>query len=295
MDPHDDDHDRGLAFDLSTMQQRRLAMPVTAALDRRGLLKLLGGFGLLALAGCGADRATGTSNSSAAPSSSAAGAASTAAAAAQTSGGSCTTIPEETEGPFPGDGSNGPDVLTQSGIVRSDITSSFGSSTTKATGVPLTIILSVQEQAAGCAPYKGAAVYIWHCDMAGRYSLYGQGVTHENYLRGVQEAGADGTVTFKSIYPAAYSGRWPHIHFEVFDTLAKATAAGSKLRTSQIALPEAPSRLVYATPGYEQSITNMARTSLARDMVFSDGASSQTPTWSGDAASGLTIKLNVPV
>ena len=41
-------------------------------------------------------------------------------------------LPEETAGPYPGDGSNGANVLTESGVVRSDITSSFGSSTTKA-------------------------------------------------------------------------------------------------------------------------------------------------------------------
>ncbi len=41
-------------------------------------------------------------------------------------------LPEETAGPYPGDGSNGANVLTESGIVRSDITSSFGSSTTRA-------------------------------------------------------------------------------------------------------------------------------------------------------------------
>jgi hypothetical protein len=35
-------------------------------------------------------------------------------------------IPDETAGPFPGDGSNGPDVLGESGIVRDDIRSSFG-------------------------------------------------------------------------------------------------------------------------------------------------------------------------
>ena len=34
-------------------------------------------------------------------------------------------IPEETAGPFPGDGSNGPDVLTESGVVRSDITTTL--------------------------------------------------------------------------------------------------------------------------------------------------------------------------
>ena len=54
---------------------------------------------------------------------------------------SCEVIPEETAGPFPGDGSNGPDVLSQSGVVRKDIRSSFGSSTTVAEGVPLTIQL----------------------------------------------------------------------------------------------------------------------------------------------------------
>ena len=31
-------------------------------------------------------------------------------------------IPEETSGPYPGDGSNGANVLTESGIVRRDIT-----------------------------------------------------------------------------------------------------------------------------------------------------------------------------
>ena len=48
----------------------------------------------------------------------------------------CTTIPEETAGPYPGDGSNGPDVLTQDGVVRADIRSSFGGATGTASGVP---------------------------------------------------------------------------------------------------------------------------------------------------------------
>lgn len=39
----------------------------------------------------------------------------------------CSLIPTETGGPFPGDGTNGPNVLTQSGSVRSDIRASFGS------------------------------------------------------------------------------------------------------------------------------------------------------------------------
>lgn len=58
---------------------------------------------------------------------------------------------------------------------------------------------------------KGAGVYLWHCDRDGNYSLYSQAAANENYLRGAQEADAGGTVTFQSIFPACYSGRWPHI------------------------------------------------------------------------------------
>lgn len=55
-----------------------------------------------------------------------------------TASGSTTTgaIPEETAGPYPGDGTDGPNVLTESGVVRSDIRSSFGSLTGTAQGVP---------------------------------------------------------------------------------------------------------------------------------------------------------------
>ena len=131
--------------------------------------------------------------------------------------------------------------------------------------------------------------------MRGLYSLYSSGVTDQNYLRGVQEAGADGKVSFKSIFPAAYSGRWPHIHFEVYPSLTEATAAGSKLVTSQIALPKDACDLVYATAGYEQSVQNMAQTSLDTDNVFSDGYSTQLGTASGSVAEGMTVKLNVGV
>jgi protocatechuate 3,4-dioxygenase beta subunit len=206
-------------------------------------------------------------------------------------------IPEETAGPFPGDGSNGVNVLTESGIVRSDLTRSFGTGSAVAAGVPLTIALTVLDVAGSGTgqPLAGAAVYLWHCDQQGRYSLYSQGVEQENYLRGVQVADAAGKVTFTSIYPAAYDGRWPHIHFEVYATLERATTASDKLRTSQLALPEDANATVYATSGYEQSVRNMANTSLERDMVFSDGYSLQLGTVTGDVSSGLTVTLSVPV
>ena len=121
--------------------------------------------------------------------------------------------------------------------MRSDIRSSIGSASGTAEGVPLTFELTVTDTAAGCAPLAGAAVYLWHCDREGGYSMYSEGVEDENYLRGVQETDADGKLTFTSIFPACYSGRWPHVHFEVYASVADATGGGEPIATSQLALP----------------------------------------------------------
>jgi protocatechuate 3,4-dioxygenase beta subunit len=208
---------------------------------------------------------------------------------------SCEIIPEETAGPFPGDGSNGPDVLSQTGVVRKDIRSSFGSSTTVAQGIPLGISLAIQD-GVDCAPLAGAAVYVWHCDRDGNYSLYSEAAANENYLRGVQAAGDDGVVTFDSIFPAAYQGRWPHIHFEVYPSLETATDEANKIATSQIALPKDTCDAVYATSGYEQSVRNMQSLSLETDMVFADdGGVHQLGTVTGDVSSGYSVSLTVPV
>jgi protocatechuate 3,4-dioxygenase beta subunit len=204
-------------------------------------------------------------------------------------------IPTETAGPFPGDGTNGPNVLTQSGVVRSDIRSSIGTGKGVATGVPLTIKLNVVDTKNGCKALAGAAVYLWHCDINGNYSMYSQGVTGENYLRGVQATDANGSVTFTSIFPAAYSGRWPHIHFEVFPSLASATNGQNKTAVSQLALPEDVCKAVFATSGYSQSLTNLAQTPLTRDNVFSDGVSLQTPTVTGSTSAGYVATLLVAV
>ena len=290
---HDEleDHDKGLSHDLPALVSRRRA------------LGILGGLGLAAsVAACSSDDAT-TSGPSSGTSSSAAAPPGGGPPAGGPGGGGSTVavgegeIPEETAGPYPGDGSNGVNVLTESGIVRSDITPSFGSSTTVAEGVPLTVRLRVLDVSDGgsAGGLAGAAVYLWHCDREGRYSLYSDGVTNENYLRGVQEADGDGYVTFTSIYPAAYSGRWPHIHFEVYPSIDDATSANNKLRTTQLALPEDVSRRVYATDGYHASVANLAQTSLQTDMVFSDGYSLQMGKVTGSVGSGLTATLNVPV
>lgn len=270
------DHDAGLSLDLPTMITRRRALGLAA----------VGGLTTI-LAACGSG--DGGAATSASPSS----AATTASTA--TGDASVAEVPEETAGPYPADGSNGVNVLTESGIVRSDITRSFGTGSAVAEGVPLTIAMTVLDVQAGGTPVGGAAVYAWHCDREGRYSLYDGSLVDENYLRGVQETDDSGSVTFTSIFPACYAGRWPHIHFEVYPSLAEATAAGSKLVTSQIALPEDACTAVYATSGYEQSVSNLSQVSLATDMVFADGYSTQLGTVTGSAGSGMTVALNVGV
>lgn len=91
-----------------------------------------------------------------------------------------------------------------------------------------------------------------------------------NYLRGVQEVDASGTATSTSTLPGGYSGRWPHLHFEVYGALDAAVASGPIVKTSQIALPKEAGDSVYATDGYETSARNLEGTSLSGDTVFGD-------------------------
>ena len=179
-------------------------------------------------------------------------------------------------------------------MVRGDIRASFGGLVGTAAGIPLTVRLNVVA-ADTCTPLAGAAVYLWHCDRGGLYSLYSAGATNQNYLRGVQAAGANGEVSFTTIFPACYSGRWPHIHFEVYSSLAAATSVGNKTATSQLALPESACDAVYATAGYGASVSNLASVSLASDGIFRDGSSHQLATISGDVTAGFLATLTIPV
>ena len=266
--PTEDLEDQGLGFDVQTV------------LNRRSVLRGVGlgalGLGLVA---CGGTDSGGGGSTSGTNTSTASG-----------------EIPDETAGPFPGDGSNGPDVLEESGIVRRDIRSSFGDATGTAAGVPMTLELALSDLADGGSAFTGVAVYVWHCDRDGRYSLYSEGVEDQNYLRGAQIADDDGIVRFKSIFPACYAGRWPHIHFEVYPDQESITDSTNAIATSQVALPKATCEKVYATTGYEQSVANLSDLSLSTDNVFSDDlGASQLATVTGDVDSGYTAKLAVRV
>jgi protocatechuate 3,4-dioxygenase beta subunit len=273
------EEDLGLVHDIRTLVNRRAALGLFGGIATASLLAACA-----PVTSASTATATVTATPSAAPSATAADAA---VATAE--------VPDETAGPYPADNSNGINVLDDSGIVRSDIRSSFGSSTTTAEGVPLTIKLTVRDAATGSI-VEGAAVYLWHCNRDGDYSLYSSGLEHENFLRGVQQVDSTGTVTFTSIFPGAYSGRWPHIHFEVYSDVATAVAAGPIVKTSQIALPKEACDLVYATSGYGQSVRTLQQSSLASDNVFGDdGGIHQIATMSGSVAAGYTAALTIGV
>lgn len=252
-----DTHDHGLSHDLQAL--------ITRTTDRRQVLRWL------TIAG-------------AAPFSYAAGV--------------CSIIPQETGGPYPGDGTNSVNgslvnVLALSGIIRSDIRSSFAGASGVAAGIPLTIKLNLVN--ASCDPLVGYAIYLWHCDRDGNYSLYSNGVTGQNYLRGVQETDSNGQVTFTSIFPACYSGRIPHVHLEIYPSLAKATNAANAVKTTQFTFPMDTLNEAYATSGYSQSVTNLSRISYATDNVFSDGTSLQMTSVTGSPSAGYTATLQIAI
>jgi protocatechuate 3,4-dioxygenase beta subunit len=277
MEQHD--HDHSLAEDIQTMLDMTLSR-------RQTLHWMFVSAAALPLAACGGGGDAGGSIAGTTP--------------ASGSSASCAVIPEETGGPYPADGTNSSaggvaNALILAGIVRPDIRASIAGATGVAAGVPLTIKLQLVNVKSGCASLAGATVYLWHCDREGRYSMYTSGVTLENYLRGVQEADAGGMVTFTTIFPGCYAGRMPHVHFEVYPSLAKSTSAANRIKTSQFGFPAPMLAEAYAATGYTASVRNLANISYATDNVFSDGTSLQIASVTGSASLGYVATLTVGV
>lgn len=64
---------------------------------------------------------------------------------------------------------------------------------------------------------RGATVEIWQCDPDGRYHHPGDGGRADPGFQGFGRVsvGADGSYRFRTLRPAPYSGRTPHIHLKV--------------------------------------------------------------------------------
>jgi protocatechuate 3,4-dioxygenase beta subunit len=302
---HEHAHDMGLPHDLQMLAQQKMAQEI----GRRRTLGLLFSAGTAAIVSACGGGSSGTSSASSTTSSTST---STSTSSSSTSGSSssstssssatCIADPSETNGPYPADGSNSRNgtvvnVLDDSGIARTDIRSSFGTSTATATGIYTTLTITLVNVNGSCAPLAGYAIYIWHCTVAGQYSLYD--LPAENYLRGVGVTDANGQVTFTTIFPGCYSGRYPHIHFEVYPTLAQASIYTNRLLTSQFAMPSAACSTVYTTTAYASSRTNFASTTTANDNVFGDNTAAQitamTPVMTGDITNGFTGTVTVGI
>ena len=258
--PHDtDDHDLGFAHDLPRL------------IGRRGMLGLLGGVGLTMVT--------------------------QPAVAAD-----CVAVPWETAGPFPADGTNRRsgevvNALTQAGVIREDIRPSFNGLTPTADGVPVTLDITLSD-AASCGALSGHAIYLWHCDAAGRYSMYD--LPDANFLRGVGVSDAQGRVRVQTILPGCYPGRWPHIHFEVFESAEAAVTGRATILTSQIALPEDICAAVYEEdPRYAASTRSFPRISLTRDGIFRNNSEAeiaqQTPVMEGTVRDGYRGAMTIPL
>jgi protocatechuate 3,4-dioxygenase beta subunit len=217
-------------------------------------------------------------------------------ASAGAQGFACPTTPTETRGPFPADGTNGRlsstnpgplNVLGMDGVIRRDIRPSFAGLTGEAQGVPLELELTLV--GADCAPVRKGAIYLWHNDAAGDYSLYDR--ADVNYLRGLQGA-EGGRVRFTSVIPGCYGGRYPHCHFEVFDSVEAAMRGDAPLLVSQLAFPDAECRAIYGSDTrYGESLRNLDRLPIGRDFVFGDadaeGRTRQTIKLRGDPKRGF--------
>jgi protocatechuate 3,4-dioxygenase beta subunit len=246
----------------------QLSRDLAAGMDRRRVLGgLTIGIGGVVLAGCGSR------------------------AGAQGGTSACPASPTETRGPFPADGSNGRqqpiNVLDLDGVVRRDIRSGFAGMGGMADGVQVELEIELVE--ATCTSLPGHAIYLWQNDAVGDYSLYNNTAT--NYLRGLQSTDANGRVRFTSIVPGCYGGRYPHCHFEVFESAEAAIGGARPLLVSQLAFPAAECRAIYRNdPRYGDSLRNLERQPIERDFVFGDsdpaGQQRQTLRMTGDPGQG---------
>lgn len=287
---HLDEHDHGLAYDLETVRilSRRRAL---------GLMGLAGG--TVALAACGGeDLVVSSSTSTATPTPTP-----TSTSTSGSGSSSCVAYAQETNGPYPADGTNTSrgstsNVLSITSFQRQDIRSSLIGSSTVAAGVEMQVTLTLVDVNASCAPLAGYAVYMWHCDATGQYSLYD--LPAESYLRGIQVTDANGQVTFTTIVPGCYAGRYPHIHFEAFSSLANATRGNYAVLISQLAIPAAVCNAVYAdTATYGSSASRFPSTSINGDNVFGDNSSAQKDAMmlaaSGSAATQYSASATVGI
>ena len=234
-----EEHDLGLSHDLPRLISRRRALGLFA-----------GGHGTAALAACGAPG----------------GREDTTGAATAESGGSASEIPEETAGPYPGDGSNGPNVARPR--AASSAATSRRASATLGRGrraFPPTIEMTLLDVAGGGTPLAGAAVYLWHCDIDGQLLDVRRGASPaRTTCAACRRATSDGKVDVQEHLPGRLLGPLAAHPLRGLREPRRRHAAGSQAaRPRRSRCRKDACDAVYATDGYEQS-AEQPRADLAR-------------------------------
>jgi protocatechuate 3,4-dioxygenase beta subunit len=199
------------------------------ALTRRASLVRLGGF-FAALLGLGGMKAT--ESEGAGPAGVASGDV------------TCVLTPEQTAGPF----------YIRGERLRRNITDGKP-------GVRLSL-RAVVVDASTCKPVRGAAVDVWHCDAAGVYSGFGQGLGSRAFMRGIQKTDKHGLAVFRTVYPGWYPGRTVHIHVRVH-------LGGNVVHTGQLYFPDSVTDSVFRKSPYASRPGRDTRNT--DDAVFRNG------------------------
>lgn len=277
------------------LQDKTFALDTRKPLSRRAALGLLSGAVIsAALIGCGGSEEADTTTTSS-------GSDSGTSDSGSTDSGSCVKVAEETNGPFPADGTNTnsgitKNVLTDSRAFRTDIRSDFDGSNVQ-TGIPLTLTMTLENFNGSCAALAGYYVYVWHCNRTGNYSQYsgtmnGGDYSSNTFLRGIGVTDSSGKVTFTTVFPGRYSGRATHIHYEVYPD--NSPQHSEVKATSQLAFPASVTDTVYTnTTLYPTSAAN--NTTNESDGIFSDGTSTEMLTITGNNSSGYVATITVAV
>lgn len=262
--------------------------------SRRNILRLFGGFGTLALSGCGSgstsaaggdpdatsgDGGTGAADGDGSISASGFAVGSGAFLSSKDYGNPfqsgigavCTAYKDSTKGP-----------CHSNTYLRKDVTDGL-------IGLPTRFEFLVVD--ASCNPVPNAFVEIWYASPAGTYSKAAEAIDSgtgyngsgadlnasfctgndatalaSKWLRGFQISGADGRVTIDGIFPGWYAGRTTHVHFIV-------TQSGRTSVTSQLFFDEALNTAVYTQHGSYSSRGNKdtanANDNVARGLTLS--------------------------
>ncbi|MDZ7906304.1 MAG: hypothetical protein U5N55_11435, partial [Cypionkella sp.] len=147
--------------------------------------------------------------------------------------------------------------------------------------------------------HSWAAVYLWHCDRDGNYSLYSTGSPRRTTCAGSRRPTTAARSPSRASSRPATSAAGRTSAYEVYSSLANATSgSGPIVKTSQLAFTEDAVDTVYETAdGYTQSVSNLTAVTLATDNVFSEDSATRTKmaTVTGSVADGYTDALTLTV